>query len=61
MVSVRALKTPLYRQTHQQTDLYNILKVFSDAKVNINNSSIKDFFTLENLIQSVIPNTLIQF
>ena len=34
------------RQTRQQTDLDNILKVFSDAKVDINNSSIKDFFRL---------------
>ena len=34
------------RQTCQQTDLDNILKVFSDAEVDIDNSSIKDFFRL---------------
>ena len=34
------------RQTCQQTDLDNILKVFSDAEVDIDNSSIKDFFCL---------------
>ena len=34
------------RQTRQLTDLENILKVFSDAQIGIDNSSIKDFFRL---------------
>ena len=31
-------------QTRQLTDLDSILKVFSGAKIGIDNSSIKDFF-----------------
>ena len=49
------------RQTRQLTDLDNILKVLSDAKIGIDNSSIKDFFVLESLIQNTIPNALVQF
>ena len=51
----------IYRQIHQQTDLDNILEVFSKTEVDIEYSSVKYFFILENLIKSVIPNTLIQF
>ena len=40
------------RQAHQQTDVDNIVKVFSYAAVDIDNSSIKEFSVLENLIQN---------
>ena len=33
------------RQIHQQTDLDNILEVFSKTEVDIDNSSVKDFLS----------------
>ena len=61
MYGIRECPQNTSRQTRQLTDLENILKVFSDAQIGIDNSSIKDFFVLESLIQSAIPSTLVQF
>ena len=46
MYSISEYPQNTSRQTCQLTDLDNILKVFLDAKIGIDNSSIKDFFHL---------------